>query len=66
MRKFLNKVLAADPVTDGLGLTGAALLARGFYLAWPPLGYIVGGALLMGWAVMASRAAVQTPKGTRP
>jgi hypothetical protein len=38
---FLRKI-----VFDLLFLCGCALLAYGFWLAWHPLGFIVGGALL--------------------
>jgi hypothetical protein len=44
---------------DGLVVVGLGLLAGGFYWAWPPLGLIVPGAVLMLLGILgASRAAV--------
>lgn len=35
----------------GLLLVGTALLCFGFYLAWPPLAFIVGGGTIVGFAL---------------
>lgn len=53
----LKKLLSLDRLNDALGLGGALLLSYGFYLAWVPLGFMVGGALLIAWAVLAGLAA---------
>jgi len=45
-------------------VVGLALLARGFWLAWPPAAYIVPGALIL-WMALPSRSAfiVRKPEG---
>lgn len=50
-----------DLLTTLVELVGFALIARGFGLAWPPLGYIVGGALLAGSAYLADRSKRRPP-----
>jgi hypothetical protein len=44
-------------VRDILGLAGAGLLSYGVWLAYRPGGFIVGGLLILTWAVLASRGA---------
>lgn len=40
---------------DLFGLTGVCLFSYGAWLAWQPAGFIVGGALLMGAAILGAR-----------
>lgn len=42
-------------------LVGLVAIAYGCYLAWQPLGYIVGGFLLIGFAIMMNQA--ELPEG---
>lgn len=44
-------------VTTLLELVGFALIAVGFGMAWAPLGFIAGGALLAFAAFLADRSA---------
>lgn len=50
-KKFLSKL-----VTDAFLLAGCALLSFGAWLAWPPAGAIVSGALLLTAGVVRNRA----------
>lgn len=45
--KTLRTLISADRINDGIGLVGAGLVSYGFYLAWPPLGFICAGVLLL-------------------
>lgn len=36
---------------DGSALAGVVLVIVGCWMAWPPLGPIVGGALLIAWGI---------------
>ena len=40
---------------DGGGLAGAALIAYGAWLVFPPAGFITGGVLLLAGALLLSR-----------
>lgn len=42
-------------------LTGLGAVAYGFYLAWHPLGFIVGGLLLISFAMLINQ--VELPEG---
>jgi hypothetical protein len=44
-------------VRDVLGAAGAGLLSYGVWMAYHPGGFMVGGSLLLIWAVLASRGA---------
>ena len=46
-----------DLLRETAGLAGAALIAFGAWLAYPPAGYIVGGLLLMAGAVVSTMKA---------
>lgn len=54
----MHKFLATLPVIvrDVAGLLGAALLAYGARLIYPPAGYIVGGLLLLAGSLFLARA----------
>ena len=60
LRKILSDIgkwFSADRINDVIGLMGAALVSWGFHMAWAPLGYIVGGCLLIFWAILSGRSA---------
>lgn len=44
-----------------IGVAGALLLSFGAWLAYPPLGYVTGGALCLCWSWLAARALVGSP-----
>jgi hypothetical protein len=50
--KATAAVLSA--VRDSMAVAGGALVTYGFGLAWRPLGFIVGGALLAGVGVVGA------------
>lgn len=41
---------------DLLGIAGAASMSYGAWLIWPPVGFIVGGILLLSVATLIARA----------
>ena len=43
-----------DMVRDIAGLAGAALIAYGWWLIYPPAGYIAGGVLLLAAAFLSA------------
>ena len=45
-----------EGVRDLSGLAGAALVAYGAWLIYPPAGFIVGGLMLLAGAVFSARA----------
>lgn len=72
MRKALGKLIntAAVPAGNALrvlaqalpGLAGVGLLAYGAWLAWPPAGFIVAGALLLADAAWEQNRADRRTK----
>lgn len=58
----MNKRLAAlsevlpTLVRDAAGLAGVGLLSYGAWLAWPPAGFMVAGALILAGVVLSARA----------
>ncbi len=42
-------------IIDGVGVAGIVLISYGSWLIYKPAGFVVGGLLLMGVAVIASR-----------
>jgi hypothetical protein len=50
-------------LVDILGLLGFAAFIYGLWQMWPPLAWVVGGLLALGYAVQTSRAATSAPDG---
>ena len=59
MKKVLAGLVRAFPAVmrDLTGLAGAGSIAYGAWLVQPAAGFIVGGALALGGAFLAARAA---------
>ncbi len=59
MMKLFQLTVAAGGVLlrDLVGLGGAASVAYGAWLAWPPAGFMVGGLFALGGAWLAARTA---------
>ncbi|MBP2233093.1 hypothetical protein J2847_006428 [Azospirillum agricola] len=57
MKKLLERTAAAVGVIllDLTGVAGAASVAYGAWLAWPPAGFIVGGGLVIAGVSQLSR-----------
>ena len=47
LRKFLQVTVKQIDRADALAVIGFIALCYGCWLAWPPLGFIVGGLLLL-------------------
>ena len=56
---LMQKIARFVPVAvrESAGIAGAALFSYGFWLVYPPAGYIVGGVLLMIGATISARSA---------
>lgn len=54
MQKFKDKIINLMP--DILAAGGAISISYGAYLLSPPLGYIIGGLLMVASAYLCSRA----------
>lgn len=53
-------------IRDLLGIAGAALMAYGAWLIFPPAGFIVGGLVLFALAVLSAFAAARQPPPAKP
>jgi hypothetical protein len=49
---------------DIAGLAAVAAISYGAWLAWPPAGYMVGGALVLAGALLSARHDVPAPAGS--
>lgn len=58
IKRLAARVRAMLPIlaNDGAGIGGAAIFSYGAWLAWHPVGFLVGGALLMAIAWLNGRA----------
>lgn len=50
-----NRSLLESLIVDGFIIGGMALLGFGAWLAWPPAGYMVGGAVMLALGVIGAR-----------
>lgn len=57
LRALATKALP-KVVRDVAGLAGVAAISYGAWLAWPPAGYIVGGALVLVGVLLSARGDV--------
>lgn len=50
----MKRVLAAAGLfaREAAGIAGAASVTYGFWLAWPPLGFIVGGGIVLAAVII--------------
>lgn len=48
-----------------IGLIGAALVAFGGWLIFPPAGYIAGGLLCLLWSLLMAKALSSKPAATQ-
>lgn len=53
-------------IRDLLGIAGAASMAYGAWLVFPPAGFIVGGLVLFALAVVSAFTAARQPPAARP
>ena len=44
-----------DLLRDLAGLAGVAAISTGAWMAWPPAGFMVGGALVLAGVVLSAR-----------
>ncbi len=63
LRHATRRIAAAAPklLRDLAGLLGVAILSYGAWLAWPPAGYIVGGALMLAGVLLSARQDAPAP-----
>jgi len=58
LRRALRAIVSALPAMarDLVGIAGAGLISYGAWLAYPPAGFVIGGALMVMAAVLMARA----------
>ena len=56
-RPIVTAAIHAVPglIRDLVGLAGVASVSYGAWLAWPPAGFIVGGALVLAGVLLSAR-----------
>ena len=58
LKSFCRAVVAVAPVLarDAVGISGAAMIAYGASMIYPPAGWIVGGVMLLVSAWLSAKA----------
>ncbi len=59
LRKFLQVTVKQIDRADVLAVLGFIALCYGCWLAWPPLGFIIGGVLLLIAALFLGRTEIR-------
>ncbi len=64
-RHATGRIAAAAPnlLRDLAGLAAVAAISYGAWLAWPPAGFIAGGALVLAGVLLSARQDAPAPAG---